>query len=154
MDTGNSISSVYRNHREAVVLWGEGSRIRSYYIEQNQDSLGWTVESSQSHWRVSSRREFLRWEDQMLPSSLKHNCQDVTYDGQPLQASAAPGLTGWAKARQCLKSSVIVPHSLNSASDGNHRAEITCASCGLNHCLHNGLFIHVQNNHTYIIDLL
>lgn len=123
-------------------LWRYGVRgVVSGHIVLNKIRI-----HSGEQWRAhkgigeSSRREFLRWEDQMLQSSLKQNCKDVTYDGQPLQASVAAGLTGWAKALQCLKSSVVVPHSLNSARDGYHRAEITCASCGLNYCLHNGLF--------------
>lgn len=68
----------------------------------------------------------------------------MSYDGQQLQASTVAGLTGWAKALHSMPEEVsqMVTISLNSATDGNHRAEITCAECGLNHCLHNQLFIH------------
>lgn len=130
MDTGNSISSVYRNQKSCGIMGrGESYQVVLYWTKSGSTRVNsGELTKPLDDWRMSSRRIFLRWEDQMLQSSLKHNCKDVTYDGQPLQASAAPGLTDWDKALQCLKSSVTVPHSLNSARDGNYRAEITCAS--------------------------
>lgn len=124
--------------------WEESQHIRSYYIEQNQDQLWWIVGNSQSHCRMSSRKDFWEGSTKGFKVHWSITAKNVSYDGQQPQASAVAGLTGWAKALHSMSEEVsqMVTISLNSAIDGNHRAEITCAECGPNHCLNNELLIH------------
>lgn len=121
----------------------EESNIPGHIILKSRSTLG-TVGSSQSCCTVSARRTFVRWECKRFKVHWSVTAKNVTCDGEQQQASAGTSLTGGAEvlhsasAEQC-----HIATGLNGARAGSCRAEITCASCRLNHCLQNGLFLHM-----------